>query len=600
MLKTHYCGDLRKEHVGQEVELAGWVNRRRDHGSLIFVDLRDSRGLVQVVFNPARVAEAHAVADEVRPEYVLQVKGSVSARRPGTENTSLPTGEVEVQAREATILNPSKTPPFYISEESEVEDLLRLRYRYLDLRRARMQHHLWMRYRVIQYMRQFLGERGFIEIETPILANPTPEGARDYLVPSRPNKGSFYALPQSPQQFKQLLMVAGYERYFQIARCFRDEDVRADRQPEFTQLDLEMSFVAADDVLDLMEELYTGLCAAIRPDMKVTTPFVRLTYDEAMRRFGTDKPDLRFGMELADFTDLVADSEFAVFRQTAEAGGQVRGFAIPGGVEALSRKQIDELTRFVQDAGGRGLVSAGLLGQGPLETLTDEDVRSPMARFINAEIVKGMAQRTGAARGDLILMVADQEAVASAALDALRREVARRLELADPNLLAWCRVTDFPLLEWNEEDDRWYAVHHPFTSPQPEDLALLESDPGRVRAQAYDVVCNGWEMAGGSVRIHQRDVQQRLFAMLGIGPEQAQARFGHMLEAFEYGAPPHGGIAAGLERNVALLVGVEDIREVITFPKTKTASDPMTGAPSPVSAEQLDEVGLALKEGGGS
>lgn len=600
MLKTHYCGDLRKEHVGQEVELAGWVNRRRDHGSLIFVDLRDSRGLVQVVFNPARVTEAHAVADEVRPEYVLQVKGTVSARRPGTENTSLPTGEVEVQAREATILNPSKTPPFYISEDSEVEDLLRLRYRYLDLRRAGMQRHLWMRYRVIQYMRQFLGERGFIEIETPILANPTPEGARDYLVPSRPNKGSFYALPQSPQQFKQLLMVAGYERYFQIARCFRDEDVRADRQPEFTQLDLEMSFVAADDVLDLMEELYTGLCATIRPDMKVTTPFPRLTYDEAMRRFGTDKPDLRFGMELADFTDLVADSEFAVFKQTAQAGGQVRGFAVPGGVEALSRKQIDDLTRFVQDAGGRGLVSAGLLGEGSIETLTDEDVRSPMARFMNAEMVKGMAERAGAARGDLILMVADQEAVASAALDALRREVARRLELADPNLLAWCRVTDFPLLEWNEEDGRWYAVHHPFTSPQPEDLALLESDPGRVRAQAYDVVCNGWEMAGGSVRIHQRDVQQRLFAMLGIGPEQAQARFGHMLEAFEYGAPPHGGIAAGLERNVALLVGVEDIREVITFPKTKTASDPMTGAPSPVSAEQLDEVGLALKEGGGS
>jgi aspartyl-tRNA synthetase len=596
VLKSHFCGELRKEHVGQKVELAGWVNRRRDHGNLIFIDLRDSRGLVQVVFNPAQVTEAHAVADQVRPEYVVQVKGTVAARRPGTENTSLPTGEVEVQAAEATILNPSKTPPFYINEDSEVEDLLRLRYRYLDLRRPRMQRHLWMRYRVIQFMRRFLDERGFIEIETPILANPTPEGARDYLVPSRPNKGTFYALPQSPQQFKQLLMVAGYERYFQIARCFRDEDVRADRQPEFTQLDLEMSFVTEDDVLDIMEEMYTALCAEVRPDMKVTAPFTRLTYGEAMRRYGTDKPDLRYGMELADFTDLVADSEFAVFRQAVQAGGQVRGIAVPGGVEALSRKQIDDLTRFVQDAGGRGLVSAGLMGQGPIETLTDEEVRSPMARFINAEMLKAMAQRSGAGRGDLILMVADQEAVASAALDALRREVARRLNLADPNLLAWCRVTDFPLLEWNEEDGRWYAVHHPFTSPRVEDLPLLESEPARVRAQAYDLVCNGWEMAGGSVRIHQRDVQQRLFAMLGIGPEDAQARFGHMLEAFEYGAPPHGGIAAGLERNVALLVGVEDIREVITFPKTKTASDPMTGAPSPVSREQLDEVGLALKE----
>ncbi len=597
MLKSHFCGELRKEHVGQEVELAGWVNRRRDHGNLIFIDLRDSRGLVQVVFNPAQALEAHGIASEVRPEYVIQVKGSVSARRPGTENHSLPTGEVEVQANEAVILNPSKTPPFYISEESEVEDLLRLRYRYLDLRRPRMQHHLWTRYQVIKFMRDFLHAKGFIEIETPILANPTPEGARDYLVPSRPSKGSFYALPQSPQQFKQLLMVAGYERYFQIARCFRDEDVRADRQPEFTQLDLEMSFVTAGDVLDLMEELYTALCKTIRPDVKATVPFARLTYDEAMRRFGTDKPDMRYGMELADLTELVAGSEFAVFRQAIEAGGQVRGFAVPGGVEALSRKQIDDLTTFVQSAGGRGLISAGLLGQGSLETLTDEEVRSPVARFLSAEVVKGMAQRTGARRGDLILMVADQESVASAALDALRREVARRLNLADPNLLAWCRVTDFPLLEWNEEDNRWYAVHHPFTSPRVEDLPLLESDPGRVRAQAYDLVCNGWEMAGGSVRIHQRDVQQRMFAMLGIAPEEAQARFGHMLEAFEYGAPPHGGIAAGLERNVALLVGMDDIREVIPFPKTKTASDPMTGAPSPVKKEALDELGLALKPG---
>ena len=595
MLKSHFCGELRKEHVGQEVELAGWVNRRRDHGNLIFVDLRDSRGMVQVVFNPAQAPDAHAVADEVRPEYVIHVKGSVAARRAGTENRSLPTGEVEVQAREATILNPSKTPPFYISEDTDVEDLLRLRYRYLDLRRAGMRERIWTRYRVIKFMRDFLYSKGFIEVETPILANPTPEGARDYLVPSRVNKGSFYALPQSPQQFKQLLMVAGYERYFQIARCFRDEDLRSDRQPEFTQLDVEMSFVVADDVLDLMEELYTALCEATRPDMKVTKPFARLTYDEAMRRFGTDKPDMRFGMELADFTDLVAGSEFAVFRQAVEAGGQVRGFAVPGGVEALPRKQIDDLTSFVQDTGGRGLISAGLLGDGPLEALTDEEVRSPMARFLNAEVVKGMAQRAGAKRGDLILIVADQEVVASAALDALRREVARRLDLADTSLLAWCLVKDFPLLTWDEQEGRWYAVHHPFTSPRPEDVPLLESDPGQARAQQYDIVCNGWEMAGGSIRIHQRDVQTQMFKLMGIEEEEAKRRFGHLLEAFEYGAPPHGGIAAGLDRNVAVLCGLDDIREVIAFPKTKTASDPMTGAPSPVQQDQLEELGLALK-----
>jgi len=596
VLKSHFCGELRKEQAGQEVELAGWVNRRRDHGSLIFIDLRDSRGLVQVVFNPAQAPEAHAVAGEVRPEYVVHVKGTVGARRPGTENRSLPTGEIEVQATEAAILNPSKTPPFYINEDIEVEDLLRLRYRYLDLRRAGMRDRIWTRYRVIKFMRDFLHSKGFIEIETPIMANPTPEGARDYLVPSRMSKGSFYALPQSPQQFKQLLMVAGYERYFQIARCFRDEDIRADRQPEFTQLDLEMSFVQSEDVLDLIEELYTSLCETVRPDLKVTKPFARLTYEEALRRFGTDKPDTRYGMELADFTDLVAGSDFAVFRQVVEAGGQVRGFAVPGGVEALSRKQIEDLTSFVQGAGGRGLVSVGLLGQGPVEALTDEEVRSPVARFLNAELVKAMARRAGAGRGDLILMVADTEAVANAALDALRREVARRLNLADTGLLAWCRVTDFPLLEWNEEDGRWYAVHHPFTSPKPEDLPLLETEPARVRAQAYDMVCNGWEMAGGSIRIHQRDVQTQMFKLMGISEEEAKRKFGHLLEAFEYGAPPHGGIAAGLDRNVAVLCGLDDIREVIAFPKTKTASDPMTGAPSAVNDEQLEELGLTLME----
>ena len=595
MLKTHYCGDLREEHAGQEVTLAGWVHRRRDHGRLIFLDLRDSRGLVQVVFNPEQAPDAHAVAGEVRAEYVVQVKGAVVRRRPGTENKGLPTGDIEVQASEATILNASKTPPFYINEETEVDELLRLRYRYLDLRRGSMRDRLWMRYRVTKYMRDFLYDKGFIEIETPILANPTPEGARDFLVPSRLSKGSFYALPQSPQQFKQLLMVAGFERYFQIARCFRDEDLRADRQPEFTQLDLEMSFVRADDVIGLMEELYTGLCETLRPDLKLLKPFPRFTYEESMRRFGTDKPDVRYGLELVDFSKEAAGSEFAVFRQVVEAGGQVRGFCVPGGVEKIARKQIDELTTFVQGAGGKGLVSAGLLGQGPVEALTEEEVRSPLTKFLGVDVVRRMARRAGADRGDLLLLVADQPDVASAALDALRREVARRLDLADPNVLAWCSVVDFPLLEWSEEDGRWYAVHHPFTSPKPEDLPLLEADPGRARAQAYDIVCNGWEMAGGSIRIHQREVQTQMFKLLGIGEEEAKRKFGHMLDAFEYGAPPHGGIAAGLDRNVAVLCGLDDIREVITFPKTKTASDPMTGAPSPVGQEQLDEVGLALK-----
>jgi aspartyl-tRNA synthetase len=591
--KTHYCGDLSSGDAGEDVLLAGWVQRRRDHGRLVFIDLRDSRGLVQVVFNPSLAPEAHAVAEQVRPEYVLQVKGAVAARRPGTENRSLPTGEIEIQVAEATILNPSKTPPFYISEDTDVEDVLRLRYRYLDLRRAKMQERVRTRYSVIKYMRDFFYGKGFVEIETPILANPTPEGARDYLVPSRVSKGSFYALPQSPQQFKQLLMVAGYERYFQIARCFRDEDLRADRQPEFTQLDVEMSFVSSDDVLDIMEELYIGLSEAIRPDMKVRKPFARLTYEEAMRRFGTDKPDLRFGMELVEISDLAPTCDFAVFRDVLAAGGQVRGLTVPGGA-VFTRRDVDSLTKFVEGQGGKGLISAALLGEGDIDSLTEEDIRSPMQRYLSMELIKGMAQRTGAKRGDLLIMVADQPVVASAALDALRREAARRLNLADSNLLAWCAITDFPLLTWDDQERRWYAVHHPFTAPHLEDIPLLDSDPGRARAQQYDIVCNGWEMAGGSIRIHQRDVQTRMFALMGIGEEEARRKFGHLLEAFEYGAPPHGGIAAGLDRNVAVLCGLEDIREVIAFPKTKTASDPMTGAPSPVPEEQLEELGMAL------
>jgi len=593
-LKSHSCGELRAEHEGQEVTLAGWVHRRRDHGSLIFIDLRDHDGIAQVVFNPKQAEEAHTVASDVRNEYVIQVRGRVGRRPPGTENRNMATGEIEVHAQSATLLSPSKTPPFYINEETEVDDLLRLHYRYLDLRRERMHRNIVFRHKVVQFIRNFLSERGFVEVETPILIKSTPEGARDYLVPSRVNPGRFYALPQSPQQLKQLLMVAGFERYFQIAHCFRDEDLRADRQPEFTQLDIEMSFIDEEDMLKLMEELHTAMVETLRPDLRLNKPFPRLAYAEAMRRFGSDKPDLRYGMELVDVSDLLAESEFGVFRETLAAGGVVRGICVPGGA-VFSRRQIDELTEFVKTVGGKGLVSIGLTGEGPVEELTADDFHSPVHRYLRLEEVRAIAARAGASRGDLIIIVADQEARASQVLDGMRREMARRLNLIDEGFLAFCFITDFPLVEWNEAEERWDAVHHPFTSPKEEDLPLMDSDPGRVRARAYDLVCNGWEIAGGSIRIHRRDVQEKMFSLLRIAPEEAQDRFGHMLEAFEYGAPPHGGIATGLDRTVMLLAGERDIREVIAFPKTKTASDPLFGAPSTVSEAQLKELHIALR-----
>jgi len=593
-LKSHSCGELRAEHEGQEVTLAGWVHRRRDHGSLIFIDLRDHDGIAQVVFNPKQAEEAHTVASEVRNEYVIQVRGRVGRRPPGTENRNMATGEIEVHAQSATLLSSSKTPPFYINEETEVDDLLRLHYRYLDLRRERMHRNIVFRHKVVQFIRNFLSERGFVEVETPILIKSTPEGARDYLVPSRVNPGRFYALPQSPQQLKQLLMVAGFERYFQIAHCFRDEDLRADRQPEFTQLDIEMSFIDEEDMLKLMEELHTAMVETLRPDLRLNKPFPRLAYAEAMRRFGSDKPDLRYGMELVDVSDLLAESEFGVFRETLVAGGVVRGICVPGGA-VFSRRQIDELTEFVKTVGGKGLISIGLTGEGPVEELTADDFHSPVHRYLRLEEVRAIAVRAGASRGDLVIIVADQEARASQTLDGMRREMARRLNLIDEGFLAFCFITDFPLVEWNEAEERWDAVHHPFTSPKEEDLPLMDSDPGRVRARAYDLVCNGWEIAGGSIRIHRRDVQEKMFSLLRIAPEEAQERFGHMLEAFEYGAPPHGGIATGLDRTVMLLAGERDIREVIAFPKTKTASDPLFGAPSTVSEAQLKELHIALR-----
>ncbi len=597
MLKTHACGILRADHEGQEVTLAGWVHRRRDHGGLIFIDLRDHDGLVQVVFNPKEAPEAYAAADAARIEYVLQVQGTVSRRPKGTENPSLPTGEVEVRAHAAAVLNAAKTPPFYVAEESEVDELLRLKYRYLDLRRETIHGNLVLRARVVKFIRDFLTERGFTEIETPILTAPTPEGARDYLVPSRVQPGKFYALPQSPQQMKQLLMVAGFERYFQIARCLRDEDLRADRQPEHTQLDLELSFVSdEEDILGLSEELYYSLVQTVTPHFRVQAhPFPRLTYEEAVRRFGSDKPDLRYGLELADFTDVLRDSEFAIFRQTVAAGGAVRALCVPGG-SSFSRKQTDDLTTFAQQYGAKGLVSLALLGEGSLDSLSHEDIRSPVAKYFTVEQAKEMARRAGAGRGDMFLLVADKPPVANRALDGLRRELADRLELADPDTLAFAFVTQYPMFEWSETEGRWMSSHHPFTSPRLEDLPLMDNEPARVRSRAYDLVCNGWELFSGSIRIHRREVQEKVFARLGIGPEEAKRRFGHMLDAFEYGAPPHAGIGAGIDRLMAVLTRQPDIREVIAFPKTKSAVDPLMGAPTDVTPEQLAELHIAVTE----
>ena len=597
MLKSHSCGELRAGDEGRAVTLAGWVHRRRDHGGLIFIDLRDHDGLVQVVFNPKEAPEASAVADSVRGEYVLQVEGTVARRPKGTENAHLPTGEIEVRAHEATVLNPAKTPPFYIVEETEVDELLRLKYRYLDLRRETMHSNIVLRARVVKFIRDFLTERGFTDIETPLLTAPTPEGARDYLVPSRVQPGRFYALPQSPQQLKQLLMVAGFERYFQIARCLRDEDLRADRQPEHTQLDLEMSFISdEEDILKLTEELYFQLARTVTPHFKVLSqPFPRMTYEESVRRFGTDKPDLRFGLELHDFSDILRESEFAIFRQAVASGGVVRGLSVPGG-STFSRKQTDDLTTYVQGYGAKGLVSLAILGEGGLDSLTEEEIRSPVGKYFTVEQVRAMAQLAGAGRGDIFFLVADRAGVANKALDGLRREVGRRLELADPNTLAFAFVVEYPMFEWSETEERWVSSHHPFTSPREEDIALMESDPGRVRSRAYDMVCNGWELFSGSIRIHRREVQEKVFALLGIDRQEAQTRFGHLLEAFEYGAPPHAGIGAGIDRLMAVLAGQPDIREVIAFPKTKTASDPLMGAPAPVPPEQLAELHLALTD----
>jgi len=596
LLKSHSCGELNKEHVGLKVTLAGWVDRRRDHGGLIFIDLRDREGVVQVVFNPEISKQCHQIASEMRNEYVVRASGEVTLRPLGTENPRLPTGDVEVIARETEILNPSKTPPFYINEETEVEESLRLKYRYLDLRRARMKENLLLRHRVTKFIRDFLDAKGFIEVETPIMIKSTPEGARDYLVPSRLHPGKFYALPQSPQQIKQLLMVAGVEKYFQIARCFRDEDTRADRQPEFTQLDLEMSYVMEEDILNLMEELFTSMVETLKPELRVIKPFPHLSYTDAMARYGTDKPDLRFGLEIRDLSDIVAQSDFSIFHSAIAEGGRVKGICAPG-CGNYTRGQLDELNKLVLGLGAGGLVTISLgTSTGSLGGLTVEMVRSVAAKFLTLDQIRQMAQRLGAKRGDLLLIIAGKSKLVDMALSELRQEMGHRLKQADPNLFAFAFIENFPLLRWDEGAGRWDSEHHPFTAPWNEDVPLLDTAPEKVRGRHYDVICNGYEIGGGSIRIHTAELQRKLFRLLGYSDEEIDIRFGHMLEAFEYGAPPHGGIALGLDRIVMLLAGEETIREVIAFPKTQAAMDLTFNAPSPVTEEQLAELHLRLRE----
>ncbi len=584
--RTHTCGELNSSNIGQQVTLAGWVNRRRDHGGLVFLDIRDRYGITQVISDPERSPEAHRLASELRSEYVVQVSGKVVPRLAGTENPNLSTGDIEIAADLIVILNPSRTTPFPISDNIQVDESLRLKYRYLDLRRPGMRDNMVLRHRVVKVMRDYLDERGFLEIETPMLMKSTPEGARDYLVPSRIYPGEFYALPQSPQQLKQLLMVAGLDRYFQIARCFRDEDQRSDRQPEFTQLDLEMSFVAEDDVMSLIEGLLIHLVERTTDKHIKEQPFPRLTYAHVMDRYGTDHPDLRFDLPLVEVSDLAAEGSFGVFQNALAAGGMVKGLRVPG-AGGYSRKEIEELTEFARMLGAKGLVSLAI---GPTN-----EVKSSLTKFMSVDEVQAIIDRLQGERGDLLLFVADSAKTCNDVLFRLRVKLGERLKLVDPNELALCWVVDFPLLHFDEEGQRYEAEHNPFSGMDEAHIDRLDSDPLNIRAKQYDIICNGYEIGGGSVRINVAELQHKVFSLMKLNDEEIKEQFGHMLEAFEYGAPPHGGIALGLDRLVMLFADEDSIREVIAFPKTQSAQDLLMNAPSPVDENQLRELHLQLR-----